>query len=397
MRISDSNLTDLYEAKVSSDTKPFSSTGSLLADFRAEIEVSGFTFSKSIIDRFVCALLTKPFVILTGLSGSGKTKLAHSFAKWICTSEKQYCLIPVGADWTSREPLLGFPDALQMDKYVYPDNGVLELLIRANKEEHEDEPHFLILDEMNLSHVERYFADFLSAMESKEKIPLHSKKEIKDVNRSILLPPNLFIIGTVNIDETTYMFSPKVLDRSNVIEFRIAQDEIDGFLDNYGNSQGQITIGKGAMMAQDFVERAGKLDYDYANKSVSDVLKLFFKELKKAGAEFGYRSGGEILRWAAIAKSLDNDWKDHDIIDAAIMQKLLPKLHGSQKKLSPVLTKLMTLCLRSKNSAAAETIFKKTELAESDFVEVIYPLSFEKLHRMYRNAVNNSFTSYAEA
>ena len=66
---------------------------------------------------------------------------------------------------------------------------------------------------MNLSHVERYFADFLSAIESYEEIPLYGN------NESLNLPDNLFTIGTVNVDETTYMFSPKVLDRANTIEF----------------------------------------------------------------------------------------------------------------------------------------------------------------------------------
>ena len=72
---------------------------------------------------------------------------------------------------------------------------------------------------MNLSHVERYFADFLSAMESNEPVPLHNNDLIEDIPNQITIPENLFVIGTVNIDETTYMFSPKVLDRANTIEF----------------------------------------------------------------------------------------------------------------------------------------------------------------------------------
>src|SRR5690606_24433993 len=94
-------------------------------------------------------------------------------------------------------------------------------------------PYFLILDEMNLSHVERYFADFLSVMESKDFIKLHSSEvDINQVPSKIEWPINLFIIGTVNIDETTYMFSPKVLDRANVIEFRVDKDDIKRFLES---------------------------------------------------------------------------------------------------------------------------------------------------------------------
>ena len=71
---------------------------------------------------------------------------------------------------------------------------------------------------MNLSHVERYFSDFLSGMESEEAIPLHNN-DIEYVSTGLKLPKNLLVIGTVNVDETTYMFSPKVLDRANTLEF----------------------------------------------------------------------------------------------------------------------------------------------------------------------------------
>ena len=101
----------------------------------------------------------------------------------------------------------------------YMKSNALKLILEAGKPENKDKPFFLILDEMNLSHVERYFADFLSAMESKEEIPLHDSEDEKIIPQSIEIPKNLFVIGTVNVDETTYMFSPKVLDRANVIEF----------------------------------------------------------------------------------------------------------------------------------------------------------------------------------
>ena len=140
--------------------------------FEDKILEAGLIFSKQIIQRFLSSLCTKPFVICSGLSGSGKTKLAQAFALWICEDRTQYEIVPVGADWTNREPLLGFPNALNSSEYVMPENGVLNLIIRANEnyydKKQETKPFFLILDEMNLSHVERYFADFLSSMESNE-------------------------------------------------------------------------------------------------------------------------------------------------------------------------------------------------------------------------------------
>ncbi|MBZ0213240.1 MAG: hypothetical protein K8H99_05520, partial [Nitrospirae bacterium] len=124
-------------------------------------------------------------------------------------------LVPVGADWTGNENLLGYPDGI--DAQVYRSTPILDFVLRACDDP--DRPYFLILDEMNLSHVERYFADFLSAMESGEgMIPLYQgqdRKADRDIPQTLHLPRNLFVIGTVNVDETTYMFSPKVLDRAN--------------------------------------------------------------------------------------------------------------------------------------------------------------------------------------
>jgi len=160
--------------------------------FLSSLDNCGLIFSKRTISRFISSLLTKPFVILSGLSGSGKTKLAQAFVQWICKDESQYSIVPVGADWTNREPLLGFPNALKPDEYIKPDNGALDVIIRAN--ENPDLPFFLILDEMNLSHVERYFADFLSVMESHEQIPLFAEGTVNNgVPSKLTLPSNLFI------------------------------------------------------------------------------------------------------------------------------------------------------------------------------------------------------------
>ena len=149
-----------------------------------DLQQTGLLFEDRLLNRFVTALLAKPFVILTGLAGSGKTKLAQVFAEWICEKAEQMCIVPVGADWTNREALLGYPNALNEGEYVLPENGVLNLLMEANKPENAGKPYFLILDEMNLSHVERYFADFLSVMESQDRIPLHPDTELSLIHIS---------------------------------------------------------------------------------------------------------------------------------------------------------------------------------------------------------------------
>ena len=359
------------------------------------ISDSGLVYSNQLIIRFTASLLTKPFVILTGLSGSGKTKLAQAFVQWICQDESQYRIIPVGADWTNREPLLGYPNALKPEEYVKPDSGVLDLIIQANNQP--DLPHFLILDEMNLSHVERYFADFLSVMESKEEIPLYAEGTVQNgVPARLKLPSNLFIIGTVNIDETTNMFSPKVLDRANTIEFRVTQDEMKNFLGNIKDINMGTLTGKGAGMAKSFLELAASKEFATAGiTEINEALLQFFGELKKTGAEFGYRSAIEILRLIHQLTVLDHTLTAHQKIDIAIMQKLLPKLHGSRRKLCPVLETLGSFCITG-DIKIIKDVFENVDF-DFNGTNVLYSLSLEKISRMYRGAIDNGFASFAEA
>jgi 5-methylcytosine-specific restriction protein B len=351
-------------------------------------------YSPILVNRFLSSLLTKPFVILTGLSGSGKTKLAQAFVKWICQEETQYRIIPVGADWTNREPLLGYPNALKPEEYVKPDSGVIDLIMQASS--NPELPHFLILDEMNLSHVERYFADFLSVMESNEEIPLYAEGTVNNgVPSKLKLPANLFIIGTVNIDETTNMFSPKVLDRANTIEFRINNNEMKDFLDTENDLDMKALLGKGANMATNFISLSNNKSFTTKDRDeINKTLLNFFGELQKTGAEFGYRSANEILRLINQLDTLDNKITTSEKIDIAIMQKLLPKVHGSRRKLSLILETLGGFCV--KDSKAVKDKFRKEDY-DFSLVEVLYPLSLEKISRMYKGAIDNGFTSFAEA
>ena len=489
----------------------------ILAHFEADLLKAKLHYTHNLLGRFVASCLSKRFVILTGLSGSGKTKLAQSFSYWIAENTKgkytinrfsageiiessrvkyeiteadsisitltqvdtktkvtlpyelieewidviksnnfndetfprtirdevakttkysgqlnsfethlksaafslinkpfkkrggsQVCLVPVGADWTNREPLLGYPNALETGKYVKPENGVVDLLIEASKVENSDKPYFLILDEMNLSHVERYFADFLSAMESEEPITLHPDsnewRNEDGIPDKIKLPGNLFIIGTVNIDETTYMFSPKVLDRSNVIEFRVSDDEMKEFLKNPVKPNLESLIGAGASMAADFVRISEEEVSEFENKEkINKTLIKFFNELKKTGSEFGYRSASEIFRFAALLNKLTekegNAWDTDDVIDAAVVQKLLPKVHGSRKKLESVLNVLAGLCLSADEDKLKNVISELEDAPETiDISEhVRFKISLEKILRMKKRVIQEGFTSFAEA
>lgn len=470
------------------------SMNEIITKFGKSLKKAGLHYENFLIQRFIASCLTKRFVILTGLSGSGKTKLAQAFAKWITvpsnyqsdpfkkgtevssdrityhvkasdrisvefwnslddnatrvvlprdlidewvhcidingfdattqarqiretvkdrtnfspqlnsfethlkaaafhikntfaeTSETpSYEVVSVGADWISNENILGYADALNSTQYVT--TRVLDLILSADKNPRK--PHFLILDEMNLSHVERYFADMLSAIESNEPILLHTDKD-KDglpisrdgIPSKIELPENLFIIGTVNVDETTYMFSPKVLDRANVIEFRVEENAMKNFLKSPQPVQMEELQGEGKEFGELLVEAASKRhdlselnEGEEIKEQLQKILLDIFKELSMIGAEFGYRSAMEITKFFCCFHNISGEeWRFENALDAQIVQKMLPRLHGSTTKLMPVLDALLAIC--DKQSC---------------------PVSKEKIERMKKQLELNGFTSFAEA
>ena len=512
----------------------------LVSSCHADFASAGLVLQPQFLHRLTASLLAKRFLILTGLSGSGKTKVAQSFARWLCTAvssedpfkvgtqindsyrvmdadrisvefwnrndekvilprrlieewadfiqrnplladipskelrdkflagydsiegpkfarhaifwdshlkpaarallgvkkgvattHRAYEVVSVGADWTSNEQVLGYADGLNPNRYLR--TKTLDLILRAGSKP--DLPHFLILDEMNLSHVERYFADLLSALESDEPIHLHTDRTadgrpaIRDgVPSEIRLPPNLFIIGTVNIDETTYMFSPKVLDRANVMEFRIAGGEMAGFLDDPKPVSLQKLDGYGAAFGQIFVTRAGQgsAPQKATQAKLKAELLLFFDVLIGVQSEFGFRVAKEIASFIESHRAVSSgDWDFRSAMDAQIVQKLLPRLHGARAKLEPVLGALAILChsARTWNVDAESGLFDHIKAARTDAAnaakledesldplglrpngtpafpvdEAYYALSFDKVTRMLARLRTHGFVSFAEA
>ncbi len=393
--------------------------GRLVEEFERGLATCPLKASRISVTRVVSSLLAKRFLIFTGLAGSGKTKLAQAFARWITEStdddtDRRIAVVPVGADWTGNENILGYPNGLKDSEYV--SKASLDLILHAMA--HRAEPHFLILDEMNLSHVERYFADILSVIESDERIQLHRdtdrKANGKSIPAQVELPRNLFIVGTVNVDETTYMFSPKVLDRANVIEFRMGESELEAFLGDPSNPDLSKVDGTGyAGFGQAFVDAAvGPAGVpEDAKVAFDSEMLLFFKVLQAHGAEFGYRVAYEAARFVYFYKLLGNHPNDGSYVagafDCVIVQKLLPKLHGSRAKLGPLLKSLWFLCVNNIAERGAESLeaaldsarsTDKTSEPSTEFLAgPFYPLSAEKISRMWRLLRDNGFASFAEA
>ena len=308
--------------------------------------------------------------------------------------DPNYKIVPVGANWTENRHVLGFYNVIT-EEY----NETLSYsLIKAAKNDI-GSPYFLILDEMNLSHVERYFADFLSAIESGQPIPLYSND---DENYELDIPDNLLIVGTVNVDETTYMFSPKVLDRANTIEFpTMAAKE-------YMNSDFKEFDFKNINYLMNPLE-----DLDVRNMNVYDLkdifmfincsegnlwdvlsneLDLFQSILKKINFDFGFRVINEILRFMFVSWRYEDspqNWENWErYFDAQVKQKILPKLHGSQKAIGQTINELFNACLiERKNNADARLV----DLTKYD---CRYYTSAVKLQNMAKILSNQRYVSF---
>jgi len=335
------------------ETTPVEGLDELLTAAGADFDAARFLLSDGFLARYVASLLSKRFVILTGLSGSGKTKLAQLFALWLCGRDgpSRYEIVPVGPDWTSTDHVLGYADAIDPTRYVK--TQALQLILNA-RDAGESVPHFLILDEMNLSHVERYFADVLSAIESAEEITLHLDRdaggapvERDGVPPALELPPNLFIVGTVNVDETTYGFSPKVLDRANTLEFRVTGEDLAKFTEGVGPIDLEFLAGRGQRFGTAFARVAQmKVDLspDVRGKLVQELLMLF-DLLADEGREFGFRTMNEIERFVGLHGQIDGGGSDlQTVFDAQLLQKILPRLSGSRSRVERALVKLGVFC-----------------------------------------------------
>jgi 5-methylcytosine-specific restriction protein B len=354
----------------------------------------------TIVNSFVSSLLTKPLVILTGLSGSGKTQVAIRFGEWL--GSDRMLVAPVRPDWTGAEVLFGYEDALKpvidgRASWCVPDT--LRFLLRAAS--NPQYPYLLVLDEMNLAHVERYFADVLSGMESGQPCLPNLQVECDGNWRvpiggvaKISFPQNVFIVGTVNVDETTYMFSPKVLDRANTFEFRVSdQDLIDDYIKPTNCAQGDLGLVRGFLeIARDETWHG---ESEFAEKvDLANYLRKVHRILSQHGFEFGHRVFYESQRFAAIYASIDSNLQI--ILDLILIQKVLPRLHGSRRKLEVLIKELAEFCSTIDIEERSESSGSTFEPTDINVADADLRLSFDKLNRMLINLRANQFVSFTE-
>lgn len=338
--------------------------------------------------NYFLPIKTKPFLILAGLSGTGKTRLVRQLAYQFCSDIDElrlvenkpgnYELIKVKPNWHDSTELLGYVSQLSK-KYI--STPFVQFLAKAWK--YKDVPFFVCLDEMNLAPVEQYFAEYLSVVETRSikdgeivtdamvdaKIfrdynekGIWNDLEITDsqlkdqfLKHGLTLPPNLIVIGTVNMDETTHSFSRKVLDRAMTIEMN--NINLEGNL--YNDSElsypsealspdfvlGKYTSGTQAALYLKEIGEQQLVD------DVIDFLKKVNDSLSGSPFQIAYRVRDEFLIYFAnnrmISKEDSAEWKD-SALDTLFNMKILPRIEGDEEKTQEPIEKL-ELLLQDKN------------------------------------------------
>lgn len=347
-----------------------------------------FVFPEWLVTSYVLSLAAKPFVILSGISGTGKTKLAQLVADYIgraLGTAEHKAFVSVRPDWTDNSHLLGWYNAISNQ---YETTQLLKLLMDAS--DASAQPHFIILDEMNIAKVEHYFSDFLSCMESRfigddghvkqEPMQLHCRTERDDpeeddIPGQIVIPTNVYVTGTVNVDESTYMFSPKVLDRANVIEFNdvfLDDAEPDGATGNPFVLRSDVTV---LDLLGDY-KLPSRAEFEQMRERMPtqfEHLLAIHRALLPYNLHFGYRVANEVAAFILHAERFcePNESLLPMALDLQVLQKMLPKSHGNAAQLEPPIESLLNVLPASCVMSRAKLERMRTRLRQVGFASFI--------------------------
>ena len=325
------------------------------------------------IPNYLTAIRTKPFILLAGISGTGKSRIVRKLAqatddidvfandedRWKCPRPANFELIQVKPNWHNSMDVVGFQSNIPEPHYEF--TPFVDFVVKAWC--HEDTPFFLCLDEMNLAPVEEYFAEFLSAIESRsigedgefETDPiikpfdsfgsdlsgmmmhhfiemgydLPKKVETRLREKGLTLPKNLIVMGTVNMDETTFSFSRKVLDRAMSIEMN--EVDYDGFIEG----KTEYNIPKLTKENSLFVDRpisAQEVKEGIESQEVMNFLKGVNDILEGTPFKLGYRAANEAILYVAADKVVGADNLNAALDDFTLM-KILSRIEGDDSKL----------------------------------------------------------------
>lgn len=381
-------------------------------------KIYNVSYYNSLYRPYITAIKSKPFLLLAGISGTGKSRIVRELARACWDEEdeerraqkpRNFEMIQVKPNWHDSTELIGYVTRVSGNaEFVACD--FLKFVARAWEET--DVPYFLCLDEMNLAPVEQYFAEYLSVVETRKKndegvivtdpilrkanaewyYNLTASLTIDDDLRQkfntdgISLPPNLIVVGTVNMDETTFSFSRKVLDRAMTIEM----NEVDlyGGLTNRHEHIGMLGCNE---LICDAVEG---VDVYADNKEVCDVALKYLQSVNQVldGTPFkiAYRTRNEFLLYVVNNLPYNKDKDGNELprgyviaraLDEITNMKILPRIEGDDTKVTDSLL-----------DELKATIGKGLkEVREDDSEE--QSISIRKLDEMKRR-LQSGYTSY---
>ena len=319
------------------------------------------------------AIKTKPLILLAGMSGTGKSRLARTLAFKTCAREElsrdprkpgNFELIPVKPDWHDSSELIGYVSRISGEKYIT--TAFLRFIGKAWQ--NLNIPFFICLDEMNLAPVEQYFAEYLSIVETRQtqdteivtdfliaKTSFENPRlydEIVDeiglkgdpnFSYGIGIPQNLVVVGTVNMDETTHSFSRKVLDRA--MTFEMNEVDLNEGLDKDQNdwSYPQEFVPKNEVIGE-FTSGADVFDRFSESKEVIKFLQQVNIELEDTPFKIAYRLRDEFLIYCYYASrgSSNQNWLTL-ALDEMVCMKVLSRIEGDESRTGEVLKNLQRI------------------------------------------------------
>lgn len=348
-------------------------------------------YSPSALSTFyLTAMRTKPFLLLAGISGTGKSRIVKQMAFESCpdipalrsdkTAPGNYELIEVKPNWHDSSELLGYESEIGGPHYVV--TPFVRFLVKAMR--YPDVPFFVCMDEMNLAPVEQYFAEFLSVLESRKLLSdgtitseplikadifskyadqLHRDLDITDTetyktvydrlkNDGLRLPSNLIVVGTVNMDETTHQFSRKVIDRAMTIEMNIedAETPFKNFFEGgdalhyYDNPQPKDLFLPKVVQASEALSILSAEDASYLKENVPGLLHSLNSALNGTPFKIAYRVQNELILYFFSLREENPDEAAEALLaqamDAILMMKVLPRIEGDEDLLDKPLKAL---------------------------------------------------------